>query len=342
MNLFEKIIENHPLDSLNTLGLKAKARFFVSVAAVDELRAALQFAREQQLNVVPLGGGSNVVFKNHVDGLVVAIDIKGCEVLGRDEQFVTVTAGAGENWHEFVRWTLGENASGLENLSLIPGTVGAAPIQNIGAYGVEVKDYFASLEAICVATGEQVQFSASDCAFGYRDSVFKNKLRDQYIITSVNFRLDAILQPNLKYGHLEALLNERLQGQAVTAMDISQAVCDIREQKLPDPEDLGNAGSFFKNPLVSSEKLRSLREEYPEVVAYPVGNNWKLAAGWLIDKAGMRGFREGNVGTYQHQALVLVNHGGATGEEVVDFAAMIRQRVQNQFGVELEQEPRTY
>lgn len=342
MNNSFSILEHHPLDSLNTLGLRANARYFVSVSSVDALRQALAFAKEKQLDVVPLGGGSNVVLNDPVNALVIAVNLQGREVVSQNDRHIRVQAGAGENWHEFVLWTLAQNACGLENLSLIPGNVGAAPIQNIGAYGVEIKDFFTALEAIDVTTGEQKVFSAQDCAFGYRDSVFKGKLRDQYIITSVTFDLDCQLTPRLKYGHLQRLLDERLNGAEPTATDISQAVCDIRQQKLPDPKDLGNAGSFFKNPVVRAAKLDSLRQDYPEVVAYPAGEQWKLAAGWLIDKAGLRGIREGDLGTYQQQALVLVNHGRATGKDVVEFSAMIQNRVMAKFGVELEREPRIY
>ena len=342
MNNSLRILENYPLDSLNTLGLRASARYFVSVTSVDALRQALAFAREKQLVVVPLGGGSNVVLNDPVDALVMAVDLQGREVVQQDQQCVRVRAGAGENWHDFVLWTLAQNAWGLENLSLIPGNVGAAPIQNIGAYGVEIKDFFFSLEAIDVNTGELKTFSAQDCAFGYRDSVFKGELKDQFIITSVAFDLDCRLTPKLNYGHLQGLLDERLNGAEPTAMDISQAVCDIRQQKLPDPKDLGNAGSFFKNPVVSAAKLDSLRQDYPEIVAYPAGEQWKLAAGWLIDKAGLRGIREGDLGTYQHQALVLVNHGQATGKDVVEFSGMIQSKVMAMFGVKLEREPRIY
>ena len=342
MNNSLTILENYPLDSLNTLGLRASARFFVSVTSIDELQQALRFARNKQLDVVPLGGGSNVVLNDPVDALVIAINLLGREVVSQNKRHIRVKAGAGENWHEFVLWTLAQNAWGLENLSLIPGTVGAAPIQNIGAYGVEIRDSFVALEAVHVESGELKTFSASDCAFGYRDSVFKGELRDQFIITSVTFNLDSQLTPRLQYGHLQNLLDERLKGAVPTAMDISQAVCDIRQQKLPDPKDLGNAGSFFKNPIVSAAKLHSLRHSYPDIVAYPAGEQWKLAAGWLIDQAGLRGIREGDLGTYRHQALVLVNHGHATGKDVVEFSAMIQTTIMNKFGVQLEREPRIY
>ena len=342
MNNSLTIVENHPLDSLNTLGLRASARYFASVTSIDALKQALAFARDKQLEIVPLGGGSNVVLNDPVDALVIAINLQGREVIQQDERHIRVCAGAGENWHEFVLWTLAQNAYGFENLSLIPGTVGAAPIQNIGAYGVEIKDAFVALEAIHVQSGELKTFTATDCAFGYRDSVFKGDLRDQFIITSVTFDLDCQLVPRLNYGHLQTLLDNRLKGAKPTAMDISQAVCDIRQQKLPDPKDLGNAGSFFKNPVVSTAKLERLRQDYPEAVAYPAGEQWKLAAGWLIDKAGLRGIRDGDLGTYQHQALVLVNHGQATGRDVVAFSAMIQNRVMDKFDVELEQEPRIY
>ena len=350
MNISLTILENYPLDSLNTLGLKASARYFVAVTTVTELKDALDFARSKQLNPLPLGGGSNVVFSDHIDTLVIAINLKGRRTIEqkdkqKDDQkndIIRVQAGAGENWHDFVRWTLEQKAYGLENLSLIPGAVGAAPIQNIGAYGVEIKDSFVALDAVSIDTGELRVFTAQDCAFGYRHSVFKGELCDQYIITSVTFDLNARLTPKLDYGHLNALLNQRLKGQTPTGLEISQAVSDIRQDKLPDPKDLGNAGSFFKNPMISDTQLKVLRQSYPKLVAYKTGTQWKLAAGWLIDKAGLRGFRQGDVGTYEHQALVLVNHGQATGKEVIAFSAMIQQKVMDQFGVLLEREPRIY
>ena len=342
MNPTLNILENKPLDQLNTLGLRVNARYFAEVNTVDELREALKYARQQGLPVVPLGEGSNVVLGEDLNALVLLIRLKERTLVCQQDGLVIVRGGAGECWHKFVLWSLKNNAFGLENLSLIPGTLGAAPIQNIGAYGVELKDRFVSLEAVSVETGEVVTFSLAECAFGYRDSIFKGAWRDQYIITSVTLKLDAELKPKLDYGHLRGLLHERLSGQHPSGMDISQAVCDIRRQKLPDPKHLGNAGSFFKNPVVSQSTFSKLQARHPDIVGYSTGDQWKLAAGWLIDKAGLKGFRQGGVGTYEHQALVLINYGQATSHDVLLFSQFVQSKVKAMFGVELEPEPRFY
>lgn len=342
MNSPLKIHENYSLKHQNTLGLLASARYYVEVHTVDELLEVLAFARDKQLSVIPLGGGSNVVFGEFLNALVIHINLKGRSILQRGQGRVVVRAEAGENWHEFVLWTLTSKAYGLENLSLIPGTVGAAPIQNIGAYGVELKDHFVLLEAMNIESGEIECFDRQAISFGYRDSVFKGEKLDQYIITSVTLELDAVLKPNLGYGQLGDLLVKRLGDDVPSALDISRAVCDIRREKLPDPAVIGNAGSFFKNPEISQEVMDQLKKRYPNIVAYPVGIKWKLAAGWLIDQSGLRGERKGAVGTYQKQALVLVNHGGATGQDVLAFSDRVRQKVNEKFGVMLEREPRLY
>ncbi|WBA83345.1 UDP-N-acetylmuramate dehydrogenase [Endozoicomonas sp. GU-1] len=342
MNFPVKICDNYSLVERNTLGLPSTARYYAEANTVAELQSALAFAREKQLPVIPLGGGSNVVLGDFLDALVVHVNLKGKTVLSRDQDCVRVRAEAGENWHEFVLWSLDNQAYGLENLSLIPGNVGAAPIQNIGAYGVELTDSFVSLEAMNLESGQVEYFDRQSCRFGYRDSVFKREKRDQYIIIAVTLDLDATLKPNLGYGQLGDLLARRLGDQAPSAMDISRAVCDIRREKLPDPSEVGNAGSFFKNPEVSPSEMDRLKQEYPNIVAYPLGQKWKLAAGWLIDQAGLKGVREGCVGTYQKQALVLVNHGGATGRDVLSFSRQVQQKVNEKFGVQLEREPRLY
>jgi len=340
MNSPVNIIHNCSLRQHNTLGLSSTARYCADVNSEAELRAALAFARQQQLPVIPLGGGSNVVLGERLDALVVRVNLLGREIVQRTPDGLLVRAAAGENWHEFVLWTLANEAYGLENLSLIPGTVGAAPIQNIGAYGVELRDYFVALDAMHIASGDMRRFDGSACCFGYRDSVFKGAGQDQYIITSVTLKLDARLRPKLDYGQLREVLAQRTENPQ--ALDISQAVCEIRRDKLPDPQTIGNAGSFFKNPVVSPGEMARLKREYPDIVAYPAGAMWKLAAGWLIDRAGLRGWQQGSVGTYQKQALVLVNHGGATGQDVLDFASMVQRTVNEKFGVQLECEPRFY
>lgn len=337
-----KIFENHPLEHLNSFGFRVLARYFVAVSSVAELQEALTFAREQHLPCIPFGGGSNLVLTGDLQAVVVAVNLRERSVLERTNDKVRIRAGSGENWHEFVRWTLGEQAYGLENLSLIPGNIGAAPIQNIGAYGVELKDSFECLEAVDMQTGELRLFSLADCAFGYRDSVFKQSLRDRFVITSVTFKLSTNLSPKLGYGQLHEELGRRCGDRKPTGLEISEVVADVRMQKLPDPNVLGNAGSFFKNPIVDDSTVERLRQSFPGLVAFPFGNQWKLAAGWLIDKAGMRGYRQGRVGTYQHQALVLVNHGGAEPGELLELSKTIQTKVMNVFGVRLEMEPRVY
>lgn len=336
------ILENVSLERRNSFGFQVSTRYFAEVASIEELREALAFAHDRSLPCIPFGGGSNLVLSGDLKALVIAVSLRERNIVSRDQQTVMVRAGAGENWHEFVRWVLGERAYGLENLSLIPGNVGAAPIQNIGAYGVELKDCFDSLAAVEIATGELRTFTLDDCQFGYRDSVFKNALRDRFIITSVTFRLSGNLVPHLGYGQLQEELFQRCGERQPTGLEISEAVSDVRSQRLPDPNALGNAGSFFKNPVVGQETVERLKEEFPDLVCFPFTGSWKLAAGWLIDKAGMRGFRKGRVGTYQHQALVLVNHGGATPTDLLELAKHIQQAVLDKFGVELEMEPRVY
>ncbi|WP_422413008.1 MULTISPECIES: UDP-N-acetylmuramate dehydrogenase [unclassified Endozoicomonas] len=336
-----RILENYSLQTLNTFGFRVNARYFVDAVSVENLREAIAFANTKNLPLVPLGGGSNLVLSGDQEVLFVHINIPGKKVISREDECVTVTAGAGENWHEFVRWTLSEQAFGFENLSLIPGSVGAAPIQNIGAYGVEIKDYFRSLEALDIQSGELKSFSLEDCRFGYRDSIFKQSARDRFIITSVSFALDARWSPKLSYGDLQQEVERRSDGNP-DALVISEAVSDIRREKLPDPLKLGNAGSFFRNPVVNEALLKKIQADYPDIVAYPFEGRWKLAAGWLIDRAGLKGFRQGSVGTYHKQALVLVNHGGAGPDDLLGLAKHIQSVVRNKFGVELDMEPRVY
>ena len=336
------ILENESLKRRNSFGFQVSARYFAEVTSIGELREALAFSRDRSLSCIPFGGGSNLVLSSDLEALVIAVNLRERNILSRDEQAVLVRAGAGENWHEFVHWTLDERAYGLENLSLIPGNVGAAPIQNIGAYGIELKDCFDSLEAMDIATGELRTFTLEDCRFGYRDSVFKNVLRDRFIITSVIFRLSGKLIPHLDYGQLQEELARRCGGRQPTGLEISEVVSDVRSQKLPDPDSLGNAGSFFKNPVVDHNTVERLKGEFPDLVCFPFEENWKLAAGWLIDKAGLRGFRMGRVSTHQHQALVLINHGGATPADLLELANHIQKTVLDKFDIELEIEPRVY
>ena len=333
-----RFLENFPLTPYNTFGIAARARCFAAPASEAELRALLRSVTARRLPLMVLGGGSNIVLGGDVEALVVHPDMRGIACIGEDAQHWLVEAAAGETWHDFVQATLARGWHGLENLSLIPGTVGAAPIQNIGAYGVEVTDRLHSLTAMDIATGELREFRHDECRFGYRDSVFKQELRDRYIITRVRFAL--LKQPAVRidYGDIRAELAAR-GIERPTSRQVAEAVIAIRRRKLPSPAVLGNAGSFFKNPVVPLDKLASLRATWPDIVSYPAGQGAKLAAGWLIERAGWKGRRIGPVGSYEKQALVLVNHGGATGADVLRVARAIQQAVRQTFGVELEMEP---
>jgi len=323
------------LESLTTFGLVSRARFYVRITRPEQLRL---LALQPELAGLPrlvLGGGSNVILTEDFPGVVIHMAIKGRSLLGQDEQFNYVRAEAGEVWHDFVAWTLEQGWGGLENLSLIPGSVGAAPIQNIGAYGVEIKDCFHALTWYEFATGEV--HTLTDCRFAYRDSIFKHALRDLGIILSVTFALPRSWQPRLGYGDVARALAEISHPDA---QDISRAICAIRLAKLPDPKITGNAGSFFKNPLVSAERRDALLQQYPGLVSYPQADGqYKLAAGWLIEQAGWKGRAIGQAAVYEKQALVLINSGGATGRDVVALSQAIRLDVLARFGVQLEVEP---
>ena len=329
------------LQNYNTLASPVVADFFVCVKAQDELLDAIKFARERKLPLLVLGGGSNVVLYANFPGLVIHVQLRGKEIVRENGSAVYVTAAAGENWSDFVEYCLDEHLWGLENLSLIPGSVGAAPIQNIGAYGVELKDLFSELTAIEIKSGLAVTFTREACRFGYRDSVFKNELLDQFIITSVTFRLSKI--PDLKIQY--PALADALVGDAVANISpamVSRVVSDIRRSKLPDPAEIPNVGSFFKNPVISKKQLEAIQQSYPDLVSYPVDTDQvKIAAGWLIDRAGWRGY-EGDACVHKQQALVLTNPHRGTADRVLVLADQIRQSVLEKFGVALEQEPRNY
>jgi UDP-N-acetylmuramate dehydrogenase len=333
--------EHHSLTALNTFGIDARARFFAASASEPELRALLGSVTARNLPLVVLGGGSNMVFAGDLDGLVVQPALKGIRLLAETADHYLVEAGAGETWHDFVQFTLQRGWFGLENLSLIPGTVGASPIQNIGAYGVELTERLHSLTAMEVASGKLREFTHAECRFGYRESVFKQELRGRYIITRVRFRLLKQAVVRIDYGDIRQELAAR-GIDTPTPRQVADAVIAIRSRKLPSPAVLGNAGSFFKNPVVPAARLEALRAEYPQIVSYPQGNAAKLAAGWLIEQAGWKGRRIGPAGTYDKQALVLVNHGGAKGADVMNVAHAIQAAVLQKFGVQLEIEPQVY
>lgn len=336
------MIQDHPLESLNTLRLPAKARLYLEARSTDDLREALAFAVERAVPVLILGGGSNVVLTRDFPGLVVRMALKGIDLVEETPDQVLIRAAAGEDWTSFVEYCLGNGYFGVENLSMIPGTVGAAPMQNIGAFGVELSDRLDSLETLDRSSGRLVRFSNRECGFSYRNSVFKHQRIDQYVITSVTMKLVRAPAPMTSYGSVQQEL-EAMGVTEITPHLLSEAVCRLRRRRLPDPAVLGNAGSFFKNPLVSTETFEKLKGRYEDLIAYPeTDEGVKLAAGWMIDRMGWKGFRRGAVGVHTEHALVLVNHGGATAEEVLGLAREIQQSVRDAFGVELEIEPRVY
>jgi len=327
------------LRELNTFGIDARAHAFASVKNIGDLEA---IAADPQLSVLPrliLGGGSNLLLTKDFNGLVLHMVNRACEIMGNDAAHTIVRAQAGENWHAFVQWTLSQGLAGLENLSLIPGSVGAAPIQNIGAYGSEVAEFFHSLTLFNFLTGETRVLSREECRFGYRDSVFKHALRDRAVIIDVSFALPREWQPNLRYAELVTELGTRGVSNP-TALDIADAVIAIRRRKLPDPAEIGNAGSFFKNPVVSREQHAQLLAKHPQLVGYSQSDgSIKLAAGWLIEQCGWKGRSIGAAGVHERQALVLVNRGGATGQEILALADRIRADVVRVFGIQLHPEP---
>ncbi|HEX2937021.1 MAG TPA: UDP-N-acetylmuramate dehydrogenase [Bacteroidales bacterium] len=332
------IEENYPLRSLNTFGIKASARYFAEATTPEDIRSVLSIFRDHELPKLIMGGGSNLLFTGDFNGIVYYPSIKGREIIKMNESNVWIKAYAGENWDQFVAYCVGRNWGGLENLSLIPGNVGACPVQNIGAYGVEVKDTIDSVEVIDIATGEIKIFANASCKFGYRDSIFKNEAANRYLVLSVTFRLD--INPSINIAYKD-VLEELKHYDKVDVATVRQSIINIRNRKLPDPEEMGNAGSFFKNPVIAIDHFKTIRNQYPEVPMYPVSEEFvKIPAAWLIQTAGWKGKREGNTGTHPNQPLVIVNYGGATGTEIVDFAKKIQESVMHQFNIELEMEVR--
>ncbi len=332
------VSENVLLQPYNTFGIPATSRYFASFDSEAALLALLDEPRAKGLPRMVLGGGSNILFTKDFDGLMLKNDIKGMKVVNEDNDHVYVKAGAGENWHGFVQYCLAADMAGLENLSLIPGNVGASPMQNIGAYGVEIKDTFHSLEALHLEDRRVVTFTNNDCAFGYRESVFKKQYRNQFAILNVTYRLNKVPRFNTSYGAINEEL-ERMGVKELSIQAISQAVINIRTSKLPDPAKIGNAGSFFKNPSVDAAQYEKLRAAFPQIVAYPLADgHFKLAAGWLIEQCGWKGYREGDAGVHAKQALVLVNYGHAKGSEIYALSQRVVDSVKEKFGVELERE----
>jgi UDP-N-acetylmuramate dehydrogenase len=326
------IQKNYPLQKLNSFGLEAYAREFVEVSNEAELREIIALGRELKI----LGGGSNILLSGDVKTLLLKNNFKGIEVVNEAGDDILVKAAGGENWHELVLWCIARNYCGIENLSLIPGTVGAAPIQNIGAYGVELKDVFQELEAINLENGAVQTFSRAECNFGYRDSIFKQELKGKYFISSVTFKLSLSAHFKIAYGDLKTVLGDK----TLTLKAVSDAVIKIRTSKLPNPTEIGNAGSFFKNPVIPVHQFRTLLEKYPDLPSYPAPSSdmVKIPAGWLIEKAGWKGYRKENIGVHEKQALVLVNYGGGKGSEIYQLAQEIKADVLEKFWVEIEAE----
>jgi UDP-N-acetylmuramate dehydrogenase len=331
------ILENFSLKKYNTFGIEAKASAFVAVHSVDELRQILQ--ENPTKNKFILGGGSNMLLTQDINALVIHVDLKGKKIVKEDENHVWVESQAGENWHEFVLWTIHQDFGGLENMSLIPGNVGTTPVQNIGAYGTEIKDTFESCEAMEIATQKMRTFSYSDCNFGYRESIFKQEAKDQYIITSVVFKLTKKNHAiNTSYGDILTELAKQNISEP-TLKEVSNAVIAIRKSKLPDPKELGNSGSFFKNPIVLKSDFEPIHAKFPEMKFYEVSETEvKVPAGWLIEQAGFKGKRFGDAGIHKNQALVLVNYGNATGQEILTVSKDIQQTVFEKFGIWIEAE----
>ena len=333
-----QIIKNKSLANLNTFRIDVNAKYFSSINSIQELQSLCEHSIYSENELFILGGGSNILLTKDVDSLVIKNDIKGIEVLKDDDDTVEIMAGGGENWHEFVMFCVARGYGGIENLSLIPGNIGAAPMQNIGAYGVEIKDTFKYLNAFHIQSGEIHQFNNNDCQFGYRESIFKNKFKGEYIILNIVLKLSKKPRVNSSYGDIEKKLTEwDINNPSIK--DISDAVISIRESKLPNPTKIGNSGSFFKNPIINSEQFKTLLDKYPNVVYYKMDNDlFKIAAGWLIDNAGWKGKTFNNYGIHKKQALVLVNYGGARGSDINDLSEKIIDDIHEKYNIKLEKE----
>jgi UDP-N-acetylmuramate dehydrogenase len=330
--------QNYPLKNLNTFGIEVVARQYASFASVPELQELLKHPNIDKNNLLVLGGGSNVLFTQNYEGTVLQNRIEGIKVISEDEDYALVEAGGGETWHDLVLFTIDRGLGGLENLSLIPGTVGAAPLQNIGAYGVELKDVFHTLEAVEISSGAVTDFDAEKCNFGYRESIFKKELKGKYIVTHVTLRLQKNPAFNTSYGAIKSTL-EAMQVKEITLKALSDAVIAIRRSKLPDPAVIGNAGSFFKNPEISPAEFAALKDKFPDVPSFPAAHgNIKVPAGWLIEHCGWKGKKIDNYGVHKDQALVLVNYGGAEGNQIRTLAYEIIESVRQKFGITLHPE----
>jgi len=335
-----KISENISLKNYNTFAIDVHAKYYAEITNENDLLELKDFIRSNNTTFLILGGGSNILFTQDFDGLVLKIEVKGIKIVEENKDYVLIEVGAGVVWDDFVLFSVEKNLGGIENLSLIPGKVGAAPIQNIGAYGQEVKDTIHSVKGIYLDTFEKHIFTGSECNFSYRNSLFKSDLKNKFLITNVLFKLKKNPLINTSYGSIEKeLKNLGKNSSIISIKDVREAVIRIRKTKLPDPAILGNAGSFFKNPSVDSKQFSELKNKYPEITGFESGeNNVKLSAGWLIEKCGLKGYRTGDVGIYNRQALVIVSYGNASGTEILDFSIYVKDKVQQKFGILLQEE----
>ena len=331
------ILHNYSLKNYNTFGIAAKAKYFARFSSEAELTALLKNNICKTEPIFILGGGSNILLTQDFEGIVLANNIKGIDVISEDEESTSIAVGAGEVWHDFVLWSIDKNLSGIENLALIPGLVGASPMQNIGAYGLEVKDVITQVSYIEIESGIKKEITNSECNFGYRDSIFKHNLKGKVVITKVIFKLSKTPLNKTTYGAIEEeLKNLNLEP---SPKNISTAVINIRSSKLPDPKVLGNSGSFFKNPIIETTQFEELKKEFPEMVGYTISETQtKIAAGWLIDNAGLKGYRTGNAGVHKNQALVLVNYGNASGLEIINLAEEIQKKIKDKYGISITPE----
>lgn len=330
--------KNKSIDELNTFGIKCKAKYFIEIKSIDDLQILHKEKLFINQKILVLGGGSNILLTDDYEGLIIKNNIKGVDIVFQDNEHVDLKIGAGENWHELVMRCVEQNWGGIENLSLIPGNSGTAPMQNIGAYGVEIKETFISLNAFEISSGKLVHFNNQECKFGYRESIFKNEKKNQYIILNINLRLNKNPKVNVNYGDIREILDKN-KIESPTIKDVSNAIISIRQRKLPDPKKIGNSGSFFKNPIIANEKLEAIKINYPEIVYYKISEKEvKIAAGWLIDRAGWKGKTFGNYGVHKDQALVLVNYGGASGRDILELSQKIIQDIREKFNIELVRE----
>lgn len=338
-----KITSHISLQPFNSFGVDVSARYFATAESLEEIQEILEWNKTHQQRLLVLGGGSNILFTHDYDGLVLQNTLKGISIIKEDDNYIYIKAMAGENWHSFVQYCVKNQYQGIENLSLIPGNVGASPMQNIGAYGVEIKDVFESLDALHLPNGEMISFTHAQCKFGYRESIFKQSLRNQFLIVSVTYKLRKQPKFTVSYGNIEQALEE-MGVRELSIEAIANAVIQIRQSKLPDPAKIGNAGSFFKNPVIHQTFYEALQKLYPEIPGFPGSDKFmtKVPAAWLIEQTGWKGYRKGDAGCYPFQPLVLVNYGKATGTDIYALSSEIIESVQEKFGILLEREVNIY